>query len=266
MPAPLTPVQPFGAWYCKREDAAGYTSEDMPSGAKVRAYGQMIAASAPEAPMVVGCSADGLMQVYVAAAARQHGRACAVCVPQRKERSSETTWAAAHGAELVEVCPGYPSQYRSGARTWAQQHGGAVRWDPMVALEDSAAQVENLPLDCVRVVVPVGTGAICAGVMAGLARAGRAVPVLGVAVSSKAQVTQIADMARRAAPCVALPPFALTRAPGAYSRKVRGITLPDGTELDPAYAAKAYAYVQDGDVLWNTGRRPGLRYVPPGEL
>lgn len=262
----LTPVQRFGAargdaWFCKREDAAGFVSQDMPSGAKVRAYAAMVAA-APGQPLVVGCSADGLMQVYVAAAAQQYGRRAHVCVPRRKVPSVETLWAIAHGAEVQEVAPGYPSQYRGGARAWAQAQGGAVRWHPLAALQDTAAQVANLPAAAKRVVVPCGTGAIAAGVLAGLAMHSRSLPVLAVAVSAKAAEDEILAMATRACPCMALPPFRLVRAPGEYGRKVQA-ALPDGTELDPAYAAKALPYVEAGDVLWNTGRRGDLRYVPP---
>lgn len=61
----LTRVDRFGDWYAKREDLAGYTGDGAPSGAKVRQYVGMIANSDPSATLMVGCSADSAMQVYV---------------------------------------------------------------------------------------------------------------------------------------------------------------------------------------------------------
>jgi hypothetical protein len=38
----LTPVEDFGGWWVKREDAAAYAGPEYPSGSKVRQYAAMI--------------------------------------------------------------------------------------------------------------------------------------------------------------------------------------------------------------------------------
>lgn len=93
----LTRVDRFGDWYAKREDLAGYTGDGAPSGAKVRQYVGMIANSDPSATLMVGCSADSAMQVYVSHAAATHGRTGIVVVPKRKARSDATEYAIAMG-------------------------------------------------------------------------------------------------------------------------------------------------------------------------
>lgn len=259
----ITPVQAFDGWWAKREDVAGFTTIDQPSGAKVRAFGRMIDASPAGVPLVIGCSADSLMQCYLAAAAKASGRQATVFVPARKLKSSETVWAEQNGAQVVGVAHGYPSVYRNKAREWAAENGGAVRWIPAVSTEDTAAQVANLPNGVVRIVVPCGSGAIGAGVIAGLAKAGRTdVRVLLVAVSGRADMDEIITLARKCEPSLPLPVVELVKAPGEYADKVVA-SLPDGTVLDPAYAAKAFAYVEAGDLLWISGRRGGLPFVAP---
>jgi hypothetical protein len=116
-------------------------------------------------------------------------------------------------------------------------------------------QVANLPADCRRVVVPVGTGAICAGILAGLAAAGRAdVVVVGVAVSTMTDRDKVLANAAKATD-QPLPELVWQPSPMRYEQAVHA-SLPDATPLDPFYAAKALHYVQPGDCLWTSGLRP----------
>lgn len=258
----LTPVDRFGDWYAKREDRAGFTGTDAPSGAKVRQYNAMIANAPPGTPLVVGCSADSAMQIYVAHAARVLGRRGVVVVPARAKRSAATCWAADAGAEIIEVRPGYPSVYRAAARTVARKYGGAVRWDAAYAVRDTAKQTENIPAGVRRVIVPSGSGLTAAGVIWGLAVRGRAdVSVVIVAVSELATAERVADLVEkyfstwRGPHPDNVPGMIYERARGPY-RKPCYAALPDGMILDPFYAAKASTYIRPGDCLWVSGRRP----------
>jgi 1-aminocyclopropane-1-carboxylate deaminase/D-cysteine desulfhydrase-like pyridoxal-dependent ACC family enzyme len=262
---PITPVETFGGWWAKREDYAGYTTRDAPSGAKVRQYAAMIDAAPPGTALIVGCSADSAMQVYVAHAGEARGRRAVIVVPARRQRSAATAWAAAHGATIDEVRPGYPSVYRSRARGYALALGGAVRWDRDYAARDTAAQVVNLPAAARRIVIPTGSGLTAVGVIGGLIAAEREdVTVVCVAVSGMATAADIGAGVARV--------FGVTYhgiavdiiAPNSpYGRPGRpDAALPDGTPLDPFYAAKALQYVADGDVFWVSGRRPGLTNAP----
>lgn len=254
----LTPVEKFKWFFAKREDKAYYAGPDYPSGSKVRQYMEM-AKQWPNAPMIVGCSAHSAMQIYVAAAARQTGVRGIVYTAKRKVRTEATEYAARLGTEIVEVRPAYLSVLRSRARERAATLGTVVRWDPELALLDTMAQVANLPPQVKRVVVPTGSGLTVAGVLAGLARQKHKARVLAVAVSDMANRKAILEKARRKAAggllVAKLPDFELTYAKGGYGDWAAH-KLPDGTILDPYYAAKAYPYLEKGDCLWVPGVRP----------
>lgn len=250
----LTRVDRFGGWWAKREDLACDAGPHLPAGSKVRQYLAMAANHPPGTPMIVGCSADSCQQVYVAAAAKQAGCRGVVVVPARAKRTPATEWCAAMGAEVVEVRPGYPSVCRAEAKRRAAELGGCIRWDRAKAVADAADQCANLP-ECRRVVVPTGSGLTAAGVLAGLAAAGRrGVTVVAVAVSGMAKESVVLKLAAGLA-SGPLPPFWLVPPCCPYGQPRRA-ALPDDTPLDSYYAAKAVRHIQDGDCLWVPGRRP----------
>jgi len=254
----LTPVDDYPAgWWAKRDDMAAYAGPDEPSGAKVRQYAAMIAAAPPDAALMVGCSADGAMQIYVAHAAAKAGRTGIVVVPRRAERTAATAYAAEVGAEVVEVSPGYPSVYRRRVRDIAAERGlTVVRWDRRFAFFDTAEQVDNIPDGVRRVIVPTGTGLTAAGVARGLSDAGRDdVVVVAACVSPLATGDVVRSTIRKLGGDDVAVPLLVVEPTTPYGRGVVG-SLPDGTRLDPWYAAKSLSIVQPGDVLWITGRRP----------
>jgi 1-aminocyclopropane-1-carboxylate deaminase/D-cysteine desulfhydrase-like pyridoxal-dependent ACC family enzyme len=123
-------------------------------------------------------------------------------------------------------------------------------------------QCANLPPDVKRVVVPTGSGLTAAGVLAGLALARKRPLVIAIAVSRLADEQKIMKLAAETVGLSTgklfnhyLPNFCLKYASSKYGQAVEGY-LPDGTPLDPYYAAKALPYVQPGDCLWLPGLRP----------
>jgi len=254
----LTPITAFDGWWVKREDMAAFTSLEYPSGSKVRQYAVMAKAS-PGLPMVVGCSANSAQQIYVAAAARQNNVPAVVCVPKRRVRSEATCYAADMGAKIVELSPGYISQLRQAARSLPEASGGAVKWNPRSALADATEQAANLPAEADRVVIATGSGLTAAGVLAGLSTRRKPPTVLAIAVSGLADHDAIVNEARSLTQAP-LPPFELVRHPLPYDKWLVQ-ALPDGTPLDPFYAAKAFGSVRAGDVLWTPGLRP-IRAMP----
>ena len=253
--ATSTPVMDFGHYYAKREDLACATNlEIYPSGSKVRQYTAM-AVVTPSLPMVVGCSADSAMQIYVAAAAEAHGVEGIVYTAERAVPTDATRYAVARGAKVIHVRPGYLSVIRARAREYAMSlPSGCVRWDPRRAVEDTALQCGNIPDSVRRIVVATGSGLTAAGVLVGLARAGRWNPVVAVAVSDMATVERIMAAAQKVVDG-RLPHVRIIRVPQPYGRWVAA-KLPDGTVLDPYYAAKVLPYVEKGDLFWIPGLRP----------
>lgn len=262
----ITPITYFDGWCAKREDYAFKSGANTPSGLKVRQFVKMCSDN-PGVPMVVGCSADSAMQIYVAWASKQLGVPATIFVPRRKKKSSATKYAMAMGAEVHEVYPGYATVYRKHARDYARAIGGAVRWNPFQAIHDTAIQCMNLPTDVKRVIVPTGSGLVAAGVMAGLAIMRRPdIEVVAVCVSDLANEDNIRHNCNIMVDAITkayydpilrpeIPVLSMQRTSGGYGDWVFE-TMPDNSVLDPFYSAKAMPYIQDGDCLWASGMRP----------
>ena len=252
----LTRVDTFGDWYCKREDLACYERIDWPTGAKVRQYTKMIQKN--PAPLLVGCSAFSAMQIYIAAAAEKFNLNGIVYIPARAAVSDATRYAQERGVEVCEVrpCPG-PSVYRARAKKRGELLGPYVHWDFTGAIDDAMYQTQNIPQHVRRILIPTGSGLISSGVLAGLA--GRDIKVISLAGSTMADSDTIIANAKKAldrhAITAQLPEFELIRLPEKYEHYAIA-ALPDGTPLDPFYAAKTLKYVHEGDCLWLTGLRP----------
>lgn len=212
--------------------------------------------------MLVGCSADSAMQIYVADAAKEAGVLGIVYTARRARRSAATQYALDMGAEVNEIGPGgYLSVLRARAKARAAELGQVVQWSSALAVRDTMVQCANLPCHVIkRVVVPTGSGLTATGVLAGMAatRTGVcSVSVLAVAVSPMADAKTIKEKATAIIGIkeAKLPRFELVRAPLKYGEPLAAV-LPDGTPLDPYYAAKALAYLRPGDCLWVPGLRP----------
>lgn len=162
------------------------------------------------------------------------------------------------GAEVVETSNGYPNVVRARARARAAEIGNCVKWSVPQALADAAYQCKNIPKDTKRVIVPTGSGLTAAGVMAGLAQIGHTASVLAACVSNLATADGMTTLAKTVLQTLTnekLPKLEIVRIKMPYG-KWKAALLPDGSVLDPFYAAKAYQYVQEGDCLWLTGLRP----------
>ena len=249
-------------WFAKREDLAErsvHYPEEHPSGAKVRQFLGMVRKHPHGTPMVVGCSADSLMQVYLADAARFAGVPAFIFTPKRRERSFATRWVMEMGATVSEVTPGYPSVYRKAARDKVKELGDCIRWDVDLAVSDAAAQTINLPEECRRVVIPTGSGLVAAGVLAGLSRYRRLdVEVLCVLPKGgMAKRDRILATAQKLVGAATLPKLTIHLHETRYGKPVFA-ELPDGTLLDPGYAAKALGSLRALDCLWVTGTRPAF--------
>lgn len=250
----LTRVDKFGNWYCKREDIACFFDLNYPSGSKVRQYMDM-SKQYPEVPMIVGCSADSCMQIYVAASAKLTGVKGIIYTAKRKLMSEATMYAKSMGAEINEIIPAYLNIIRIRASARSKEIGQTVKWNVQKALDDTVHQCSNIP-QCKRVLISTGSGLTAIGVLVGLSKLAIKPKVVAIAVSTMAKKDNIIDKAVKIiGDKNSLPAFELIP-PTVKYQKYKIALLPDGTPLDPFYAAKAYPYLQDGDLLWTPGLRP----------
>jgi hypothetical protein len=110
----------------------------------------------------------------------------------------------------------------------------------------TAAQTENIPLTTKRIVVPVGSGMSLAGIIAGLDIRERSIPILGVVVGAdpRRNLNTFSRGWEHSA--------TLVTAGVKYQTEI----LSDAPiSLDPIYEAKAWPFIQPGDLFWAIGHR-----------
>lgn len=246
----LTPVERVGAHYVKRDDTFAIAGV---AGGKVRSCWRL----AQGATGLVTAGSRSSPQVNIVAhIAKRMGIPCRVHTPSGTP-SPEVEAAVLCGAERVEHVPGHNSVIVSRARKDAVARGWReipFGMECAEAVEETSRQVDNIPPDAKRIVVPVGSGMSLAGILAGMRRVGRTTPVLGVVVG--------ADPAKRLdqwAPAGWRDMVTLVRSPDDYHVE-RSVRL-GGIVLDPVYEAKCAPFLEDGDCLWVVGVRATVHAV-----
>lgn len=184
----------------------------------------------------------------MAAAAKSRGTFATFYCP-RGEATREMEVAQGLGCLVRRETPGYLSQTRARAIDYGRFEGVPVGLDHEVAIASVAAQVKNLPRDCDRVVVAVGSGVLLTGIMVGLLDFDHPASVLAVACGGGGYPHLLNSYApgwrkRTEAVHSGLP----------YLDSAPRTKLGD-LELDPLYEAKLIPFVREGDVLWNSGIR-----------
>lgn len=246
----ITPIHEFNGIWVKREDLAYWDGLEYPSGSKVRQYLNMAHRAVQREgfpPCIVGCSANSAQQIYVAATAKQLNTQGIIYTAKRNIRTSATEYCASMGAEINEVKPAYLSYIRIQARKRTATLKHYVEWDRDGAIEDTLKQVVDLPKDIERIVVATGSGLTAEGIITALQALDLNIPVLIVKTSNM--------KIKFRAPVCFYSGINIIEPRLPYDTPVLA-RLPDGTPLDPFYAAKAWKYVEPGDLFWPPGLRP----------
>lgn len=156
------------------------------------------------------------------------------------------------GAVIVQHRPGYNTVICARAHADAQVRGWReipFGMECRAAVDATADEVDNLPAGIERLVVPVGSGMSLAGIITGLARRRRRLPILGVCVGA-APDRRLDRFARGWRGW----PLRLIRSPIDY-HKPAPVTVFAGLPLDPIYEAKCLGELRPGDALWIVGIR-----------
>jgi len=158
------------------------------------------------------------------------------------------------GAEIIQHKAGYNSVIIERARGDAMKR----KWKEIPfgmeckeAIEQTSRQVENALIGK-RIVVPVGSAMSLAGILRGMQQARSIIPVLGIIVG--------ADPRKRLHKWCTM--FELSRLTLVTSKldyhQAASNSVIGNIQLDPIYEAKCLPYVQDDDVFWLVGVRPGV--------
>ena len=139
------------------------------------------------------------------------------------------------GAEIVQHKAGYNNVIIARAREDAKTTGWReipFGMECQEAVDATAAQVENIPSEAKRIVIPVGSGMSLAGLLHGLIRYGKRIPVIGVIVGADPT-----DRLDKYAPKKWREMVDLVKSDLKYDEYAKQTTI-EGLELDPIYEAK----------------------------
>ena len=187
----------------------------------------------------------------VAQIAKHLGVPCRVHTSNGK-LSDELILARSAGAEVVQHVAGYNNVICSRAKADAALSG--MTYIPFgmeceEAVVQTSADVDMVPVDTRRIVIPVGSGMSLCGVLWGLYNTRRTIPVIGVCVGAD----PVKRMDAYAPPnwremCTLVTPGS------SYHNPAERCHI-GNIRLDSFYEAKCIPFLEDGDLLWVVGIR-----------
>lgn len=244
----LTPVEKRGAYWFKRDDKFNVGGI---AGGKVRTC---LALAQQEG--VKGLVTAGSRQSPQVNIVAHVGKALGLPVRAHTPTgalSPEVQMAKDIGAEIIQHKYGYNSVIIKRARDDANERGWLeipFGMETEIAVRETAKQVENIPAEVKRMVVPVGSGMSLAGILHGLIKFGRTdIEVVGVMVG--------ADPLKRLnkyAPNGWEDMVTLVKSDLDYHTHAPNLQLA-GVTLDPVYEAKCIPFIKMGDLIWIVGVR-----------
>ena len=243
----LTPVERRGGVWMKRDDLFSVAGVQ---GGKARTC-WALASSRESRGLVTASSRMSPQLNIVAHVARKLGIPARAHVPAGGD-TPEMRAAREVGLEVVQWRAGHNSVIIARARQDAIRTGWTLipfGMECREAVDATRLQVENVPLEARRIVVPVGSGMSLAGVLWGLHDRNLRTPVLGVVVG--------ADPVKRLArwqPYWRPWPIQLVRSALDY-HEAAPETVFEGLQLDPIYEAKCIPFLEPEDILWVVGVR-----------
>lgn len=240
----VTPIERHGDVYLKRDDL--WCIAGVPGG-KVRTCWAL--AQGAGGLVTAGSRASPQVNI-VAHVAQRLGIPCRAHTPSG-DLSAEVQAAELAGAEIVQHDAGRNTVIVARAREDAEERGWTeipFGMECEEAINQTRRQVQELPADVGRIVVPVGSGMSLAGVLWGMVDQEIDRPVIGVVVG--------ADPVKRLdkyGPPDWRDRVELVPAGADYHDDVDATI--GGVRLDPHYEAKCAEFLEPGDLLWIVGVR-----------
>lgn len=176
---------------------------------------------------------------------------CVVFMPFGEDTSVIQHISALGSVKIERVKPGYNNVIIARSREYAESRGyGYVPFgmECETNVNVTSKQVQNLPKEIKRLVIPVGSGMSFSSVVTGLAKYNISVPILGVSVGKDpTKIIQQYGSDYWYMDCeIVKSAIPYHTAVDAYVGDVN---------LDPIYEAKCREYLQPGDCLWVVGHR-----------
>lgn len=252
----LTTVEKRGSHYYKREDEFVINGV---CGGKARVINEIVTRqmSCGYTHFVTCGSRDSRQCEALAKVCELHGVSSHIFMPSGNDTDiirsiEETKYATIHRTKV-----GYNTVLIAESRKYANNTGAfyiPFGMGMIETLEIQSKQVENIPLDVKRIVVPCGGGMNMIAVIKGLENIGRTdVEVVGVQVGANPYKTFNAWLPNTLFEECKIK-YSFVKADGEYGKAAK-VTMIDDVELDNMYEAKCIPFLNDGDMLWIVGRK-----------
>ncbi len=248
MSVDLTPVEVVNGLFLKRDDLFSIAGVH---GGKARSAGFLIqyAISMGFTHIVTAGSRHSPQIEIVGSICREYGLDFTAFVP--KGELSEYISSLEDFATICQIPFGRNSVIKSKAQAFAYSNNAFLVPFGMECIEavyQTAYQVENIPQEIKRIVIPVGSAISLCGVLTGLILSNRRIPVLGVSVGANYE-----RVMKAYAPQGWESFCSIVKAPLGYGREV--VASIGDIILDPVYEAKCLPYLRAGDLFWIVGCR-----------
>lgn len=179
------------------------------------------------------------------------GVECRVFMPFGEDTSVIRHLSENKHTRLVRVKPGYNNVIIARSREYALARGyGYVPFGMECPenIEVTSKQVQNIPEECKRVVITVGSGMSFSSLVTGMVRYGINKPILGVRVGKDPS-----KIIKKYSDGLNLVDYSIVSATASYHTALERYV--GDYQLDPIYESKCREFLQKGDLLWVVGKR-----------
>lgn len=176
---------------------------------------------------------------------------CKVFMPRGADTSVISHIKENKNTEIIRCTCGYNNVIIANARDYAiNRECGYVPFGMECAenVEVTSKQVQNIPDEVKRIVIPVGSGMSFSSVVTGMTRYEIGKPLLGVRVGKDPK-----KIIEEYAEGIEFMDYEIVQSDIGYHNAVDAWV--GEVNLDPIYEAKCREYLQEGDLLWIVGHR-----------
>ena len=169
--------------------------------------------------------------------------------------TEEMEYAKSYGAKIFQHKMGYSGVLAARARNDAAEMKYThipFGMESYVAVQCTRRQVKGLP-DCKRIVITLGSGISCAGLLWGLHDLGLRIPVVGIRVGGGQHGNSIIRRLDKFAPKNWRLRMEIVKASVPYEKPVEAEL--SGLRLDSHYESKCAEFLRDDDLFWIVGIR-----------
>ena len=244
----LSPIEHHEGIYLKRNDLMEYIGC---YGGKAECVFHFVNNSKVKKFVTCG-SRDSLQCDIVSEMCEFLGYECHVFIPLGKDTPTIEKMAGRKCTTLHKIDKGYTTVIKCRAREYAKRNNMVYipfGMEHINAIDIIAKQVQDIPEDVKRIVVPVGGGITLCGVLQGLQDTHRKVDVLGVMTGKKPD--KLLKLMKYSVP-YKLVPYKENVSPLAMYSMKTDYSI-DGIKLDPIYEGKCYPFLERNDLLWIVG-------------